>query len=314
MVLSKLIPSIIRRLGTAIPGLLLAVPVAAQDWYQVELTIFSNENPADRLEETWTPNRLDLEYPDDIDRFDHLLDLLLIDELVIAEEPEPEPVIADDAAAMELLLEEPDPDLLRLQQTGPSPLAADPDFKFFDLDRDPFVLLPDSFSDFQQTNRALERDGDHRVLFAGRWRQPVPDPQQARATYIEGGIDFGDFHELQGSITIRFNENRDRVVIDADLWLVELGFDIAEEELWPTPPTRGDLAYPALNPGQNLLPGESIRRIYRFLQSREMRSTEFHYLDHPAMGLIITVEPYEVPELSELEGDPFTPGVEPDGN
>ena len=30
-------------------------------------------------------------------------------------------------------------------------------------------------------------------------------------------------------------------------------------------------------------------------QSREMRSNEFHYLDHPALGIVIQVEPYELP-------------------
>jgi hypothetical protein len=27
-----------------------------------------------------------------------------------------------------------------------------------------------------------------------------------------------------------------------------------------------------------------------------MRSNEFHYLDHPALGLVVTVFPYDVPE------------------
>ena len=31
-------------------------------------------------------------------------------------------------------------------------------------------------------------------------------------------------------------------------------------------------------------------------QTRDMRSREFHYLDHPALGLVILVEPYEIPD------------------
>jgi hypothetical protein len=32
-----------------------------------------------------------------------------------------------------------------------------------------------------------------------------------------------------------------------------------------------------------------------------MRSNEFHYMDHPALGIVVQVEPYEVPDLPEPE-------------
>ena len=34
-----------------------------------------------------------------------------------------------------------------------------------------------------------------------------------------------------------------------------------------------------------------------------MRSTEFHYIDHPAMGIVILVKPIEVPPLVSPEFD-----------
>ena len=40
-----------------------------------------------------------------------------------------------------------------------------------------------------------------------------------------------------------------------------------------------------------------INRVFHMQQSREMRSTEFHYIDHPAMGIVILVEPIEIPPL-----------------
>ena len=48
--------------------------------------------------------------------------------------------------------------------------------------------------------------------------------------------------------------------------------------------------------GQSLQYG--INRVFHMEQSREMRSTEFHYIDHPAMGIVILVEPIEVPPLA----------------
>jgi hypothetical protein len=35
-----------------------------------------------------------------------------------------------------------------------------------------------------------------------------------------------------------------------------------------------------------------------------MRSNEFHYLDHPALGIVIMVEPYQVPKLPLFDGLP----------
>jgi len=46
------------------------------------------------------------------------------------------------------------------------------------------------------------------------------------------------------------------------------------------------------------------RIVYHLHQSREMRSNEFHYVDHPALGLVVTVFPYEVPPLPESTPDP----------
>jgi len=40
-----------------------------------------------------------------------------------------------------------------------------------------------------------------------------------------------------------------------------------------------------------------------------MRSNEFHYLDHPALGIVIMVEPYQVPQLTLF--DDLLP-IEPD--
>ena len=40
-----------------------------------------------------------------------------------------------------------------------------------------------------------------------------------------------------------------------------------------------------------------VKEIITLEQSRRMRSEEFHYIDHPAMGLLVKVIPYEGPEV-----------------
>jgi hypothetical protein len=41
-------------------------------------------------------------------------------------------------------------------------------------------------------------------------------------------------------------------------------------------------------------------RVFRLQQSRRMRSSEIHYLDHPLFGVIAQVTPYELPQPKEI--------------
>lgn len=276
----------------------------AERWFQVEISIFSNESLTDRDEEQWQADRLELDYPNRMQRLQQLSDLLLIKDLMVEEFSQPE-------AANQLQdTAEPEPLVLA---SAPETRREAGDFRFFDFQRDSFVQLPANESDFQQTNRALERTADHRLLFHGLWRQSLRDPNQATPIYIEGGLRYGEQHELQGNITLRFNDNRDRIVIDTDLWLAEFSATANPGEDWPLPnvPEQMKLENIVNLPGIDSLLGRNsnqfvnygINRVFHMQQSRDMRSTEFHYIDHPAMGLVILVEPYEVPAIPRPEFD-----------
>lgn len=305
-------------------------------WFKVELSIFTNEDQADRDQELWQADRTTLDYPAKLIRLNELTDILLIDSLLpppLAEQNlednlnESEPPEAENPSA------EPTPELppskqeLRNQaimEVGPTiPRSGEP-FQFFDLDRDEFLKLSTSFSDFAQTNRALQRSPDHRLLYHGIWRQIVVDEENSTSLLIEGGDKFFNQAELQGNLTIRFNDNADRVVLDADLWLSEFAIEqtdpgLSENELvqdgpvfaneediepsWQLPEipqsiSNGPLQILQQQP-ESEEPSYSISRVFHMQQSRGMRSNEFHYLDHPALGIVVMVQPYEVPELPE---------------
>ena len=285
----------------------------AQDgsrWFQIEVSIFSNESPADRLEERWQADRTLLAYPEKLRRLDQLSDLLLLEELKLP---------ADDSPVEDVVAPVTEPDLQQIARElilamGPEPLRpapADKPFRFYDLARDAYLNLPPSASDFQQTNAALRRSPDHRLLFHGLWRQPVLPQADASPIYISGGLLYGRQHELQGSITIRFNDNADRVVIDANLWLAEFRLVPAADNDWKLPPipaaADNDWKLPPIPaaadiqidapPADESTLNYTVIRVFQFKQSRDMRSREFHYLDHPAMGLVILVEPYEMPPM-----------------
>jgi len=278
----------------------------AQDgarWFQIEVSIFSNESPADRLEERWQADRTLLAYPENLRRLDQLSDLLLLEELKL-------PV--DDSSVEDVVAPVAEPNLQQITRElilamGPKPLRlaqADKPFRFYDLARDAYLNLPPSASDFQQTNQALRRSADHRLLFHGLWRQPVLAPADASPIYISGGLQYGGQHELQGSITIRFNDNADRVVIDADLWLAEFRLVPTADNDWKLPPlpTGSRIQIDSL-PADGPTLDYTVTRVFQFKQSRDMRSREFHYLDHPAMGLVILVEPYELPPMAPPDID-----------
>ena len=290
-------------------------------WFKVELSVFSNEREADRNEELRSAERTQLDYPARLNRLQTLIDLLMIPELrdstPEAGENNSELLTTEDIGAGLSATEVPaEPSAAEIRAeiiaaTGPFPPDGGDTYSFPDFERDAFVQLPVEDSDFQQTNRALERSAEHRLLFHGLWRQPMPDPGNETPLLVLGGQQFDEHHELQGSLSLHFNSGRDRVVIDADLWLAEFTRFQVEESEWrlpelptTTPPLPAPVSEPIDTEVAGSLIGEAnteytVSRVYHMQQSRDMRSNEFHYLDHPALGIVVTVFPYEVPPLPE---------------
>jgi hypothetical protein len=269
-------------------GSLFAASYDGNRWFQVEVTIFSNDFAGLNRPESISAERLRLAYPEKIRKFAELADFYAIEGLTDKLDPE--------SAGTEVARENEIDPVLAMARVGPFPRMPSGNLKLPDPDRDPYLLLPLQLSDFQTTNTRLNNSPANSVLFHGVWRQPVLSPTNAEALLIRGGQQYGERHELEGSLTIRFNANEDRVVIDTDLWLSEFTRSQIDSQ-WQLPP----------QPEGSTSSGNSIeykiQRISQMRQSRDMRSTEFHYLDHPAIGLVITVLPYDLP----VPASPFLP-------
>jgi hypothetical protein len=289
-------------------ALLLSISTSAQGqtsqrWFQIEVSIFSNESLADRDEERWQTESNELNYPNPLRRLGQLSDLLITEQMIadaIAESSEQDSLSTKEEATIEI-----DAEALaaieRLAQilpTGPQPASTEGEFRFPDFLRDPHLQLTPDNSDFEQTNRALERSAEHRLLFHGLWRESVADPADAIPLYVQGGLRFDDQYELQGAITLRFNENRDRLVIDSNLWLTEYSASADFESEWQLPaiPEAMKTDLDSLTRDEQGLQ-YGINRVFHMEQSREMRSNQFHYIDHPAIGIVILVKPIDVPPL-----------------
>lgn len=282
--------------STLLPGMLGNNAVRAQNnerWFQVEMSVFTNENPADREAEYWTPFKQPLSYPGAMQRLDDPLDLLTTDDLLLQDEFLSSATRDFGAPAVQTVED-------YILSTGPFPAELENDFKFLDFARDPLVRLPASASNLQETNRTLEQSTDHRLLYTATWRQPARGGSDAVQLYIRGGQVYGGSPELQGSVTIRFDASVDKATLVADLWLAEYGLVADDAETWELPavPPRIQREYERSSGNENL--DYRIRRIYQLNQRRDINSGEFHYLDHPAFGVVIMVNPYAVPSIEPV--------------
>ena len=258
---------------------------AQERWFQIELSIFSNENIEDRNAESWLPSDYELNYPKNMRKLALLTDLFLSDRNLEDRLSVTEPASQEEID--EMIKKD------QLKNIRPWIKSSESNFKLFDFSRDDFTQLSPVDSDFQQTNRTLERSSDHRLLYHGLWRQAVRQSSNAEPIYIEGGLRYGDNHELQGSVTIRFNENEDRVVVDTHIWLIEYSIVKDSSSEWKLPKIPESIRRENRENSSSLT--YFPNNVYVMEQSREMRSNEFHYIDHPALGLVISVRPYSVP-------------------
>src|SRR5690554_1333116 len=148
-----------------------------QRWYQIELSIFAHEN-SNLGQEHWSPERLQTAFPDNGRVLTSQMDILDL----------------------------PDWDWLTQPVRFENPLPArQTDVRLPDVERDAYVELPASAHSFADTNRALTTSPDYRLLFHSAWRQPLQVTSQAQPLLIAAGRQFGNRHELEGSLIVGFN-------------------------------------------------------------------------------------------------------------
>lgn len=290
-------------LGAALLSIMLSPAVNAQRWYQIEVSIFTHES-SDREMENWPElGELEVDFPDELRRLGSWRRALELPDWTRLQ-----PRAADDENH-------------RAQGLRPFPRNPQPQreqqFKLPDPQRDPFVILPAGQSGFTDTNQRLENSPEHRLLYHALWRQPVTQAAGAVPLAVTGGRQYGSRHELEGSLQVYFNPPETRVVLDTDVWLSEFSnrddARAANEILPPLPGllTGGESSTPDVellpadstispDPGTNEeVPG--VTRVLPMRQTRPMRSNEFHYLDHPALGVVVEVFPYEPPSTPDRE-------------
>lgn len=189
-----------------------------------------------------------------------------------------------------------------------------------DLTKEAFYLLPASERQLNAQAQKLQRSARFEVLFHNAWRQIITNKKASKAIIINGGKTFGQHQALEGSIRLSVATYLE---LQTNLWLAQFDVNVGQEitQPWPEIPVRPNLTTAAmsnLSLDSNLeleqaLANENTqwsngsfdanaaapetdnfvtRQIILLQQERDMRTNEVHYLDHPALNVIIQVTPY----------------------
>lgn len=241
-------------------------PSNHEGWYQVELIVFARKN--DTSQEHW-PNNIKLRYPTD---------------------------------------------WVELKEIGST------EINLPDLTKEPYYRLPANERQLNAQAQKLERSPRFQVLFHNAWRQVITNEKTAKSILIQGGQKFGQHQELEGSIRLSVATY---LKLQTNLWYSQFDLNVGQEQTrqWPELPKQpnyltGPIAGLSLDSSleleqalaiENQQWGESAaanddgmvtgnnyltRQIILLQQSRDMRSSELHYIDHPVVGLVIQVTPY----------------------
>lgn len=267
--------------------------VDTRDYYVVELSIFTNEQAANKTEENW-PDNPELTVPD----------TLLFPANVSIEQvyPELQALLNPGASSV-------------LPVTSSSPFLP---------------LLDTTYQEHSRAASRIQRSGKHRLLSHQSWLQKLTDEQNAPSIAILAGEQREGFYEIAGSIKLfrsrylHLHTNLWRIIFDnsttdaddsdtpassvnAVLPVIMAPSIAAPEEALLTPEQASAQVTEEANMQQlanlmdsDLLPQQPpIAVIAPMQQKRRMRSREIHYLDHPLFGLIIEIRPLEIPDSEQ---------------
>ena len=200
-----------------------------------------------------------------------------------------------------------------------------------DLTKEAFYLLPSSERQLNAQAQKLQRNSRFDVLFHNAWRQVITNKKTSKAILISGGQTFGQHQTLEGSIRLSVATYLE---LQTNLWLAQFDLNVGQEitRAWPEIPLRPNYSMTGLRnlsldseveaELERALATESTqwtigglenntttptsdnyvtRQIILLQQERDMRSNEVHYIDHPALNVIIQVTPYSPTPIAAEE-------------
>ncbi|ARN75574.1 hypothetical protein BST96_16560 [Oceanicoccus sagamiensis] len=310
-----------------------------QKWYQIEVFIFAYQEAAASNTEVW-PKEMGLKYPQRIVELKQAAqtEVLLNDwsghtDATTEVLPEAESSATNTSATNTSATQTPATEALAPIAEAAAEQILLPEPIMVTLQEQPFTLLAKDELSFAEIKQKLLRQRDLRQLFHGAWRQPIGKRNDSESLLIRGGDQFDNHFELEGSISLGLERY---LHITTDLWLSTFVSNAGRlQNPWPVLPkapvtssassgiaetndsnqdvfnqsnlaansgtlfvNNNDMENPFLDLAGNQY---AVEQTATMRQSRRMRSNELHYIDHPLMGLLVRITPYEFPETVETE-------------
>jgi hypothetical protein len=144
--------------------------------------------------------------------------------------------------------------------------------------------------------RRIGRSAGREVLAHLAWRQPFEAEAPAWPVLVLDGDDAAGTPALVGTVGVAL---RRYLHAEIDLYRAEpLPVDAAPERALPGPAEAPSLPEPGPDAGleAEAEPPRGTGWVH-VQQSRRMRSGELHYLDHPRLGVLLRIEPWEPENL-----------------
>jgi len=201
-----------------------------------------------------------------------------------------------------------------------------------------FVKLPRDVRNLNESARALDRQAQYNVLFHEAWRFSADELEQDPWVIIKAGKQYLDRFEIEGSL--RFYKSR-FLHFQSDLWLLQFDpqsdtanmielpdFPIREQASLGDSYVTADIQFDEeriedffiddqekqfdekinvvnseIQAIEEVQPptGYPVKTLWTFDQSKRLEEQQSYYIDHPKMGVLVTIIPYEPEVLNPLE-------------
>jgi hypothetical protein len=292
------------------------------DWYQVEFIIFKNLDDNARQQEQW-PTQKELTLSEDTQSLNELLSIPL--PAAIQAEKD-----ADELALLQLKQELADQPLSEMQSALTEEEAIDTTLALIDpetvveepldestteelSDEDKLLLAEDKLEPMatfipavaeqlvlDHQAKQLKYNKKYQVIYHGGWQQQLSDGQAMTSYRLSVET---DGNELDGTINII----RKRFLhVTTDLWLHEIAIDstaidttVIQKDIQPL----GDADTLVVEADTANVEAVETIEYARLYKKERMKSNDLHYIDHPLMGMLVKITPFNelTPILSSAD-------------
>ncbi len=163
-----------------------------------------------------------------------------------------------------------------------------------------FRALPSSATNLAKEAFLMTQSGRYDVIKHLIWEQPGLDQASAKAVHVHGGKDYRDEFPERFQVIWSLDENDQLVQTIPEMALEQLDGTVSVV-LGRFLHVNTDLIFRQPVTEQSPHQGEQTPSAphlvdFRIRLHRRMRSGEFHYLDHPLLGILVEITPLQNPE------------------